>query len=82
MDDTTLHATIEDQMMKMKNLDFSILANILRKEVPLLWKKKSFTNDFDYLKVSIPWWLYLIHFFIGIGVCVLAFVCIPKIIDN
>jgi hypothetical protein len=53
MDDTTIHATLRDEIMADK-FSAKRYSDLLLKYVPKQWRKKSF-KDFDYLRVEIHW---------------------------
>lgn len=53
MDNTTIHATVRDEMMA-GGFSAKVYSDMLRKHVPKLWLKKDF-RDFDYLKVEMHW---------------------------
>jgi len=59
MDDTTLHATLRDELMG-KPFTATRYGELLREYVPKLWHRKHFTPINSYLRVSIhPGWLVL-----------------------
>lgn len=56
MDDTTIHATLRDEIIQAK-FTSKRYSDLLLKYVPLQWHRKHF-SDFDYLRVEIHWgWL-------------------------
>jgi hypothetical protein len=80
MDDTTIHANIRDAMMSG---DFSMkkYTDILRKEVPKHWFKKSF-RDFDYLQIEIPWGWKLGAFILDVFLMVGLFFLVETLVEK
>jgi len=53
MDNTTLHATLRDELVK-ERFTAGRYSDLLLKYVPKQWRKKSF-KDFEYLQVEVHW---------------------------
>jgi len=77
MDDTTLHATLRDELMG-KPFTINRYGELLRKYVPTLWHRKHFTSINAYLHVSIhPGW-----FFLALVLSIITGVVSYRVIDK
>jgi len=60
LDDTTLHAYIQD-WLHGKKLDPIKLADFMDPLMAKHWNRKDFKKDFSYIKLEIPTWLSVTH---------------------
>ena len=70
MDNTTLHATLRDELMGQP-FSVRLYGQLLQQYVPKLWLRKDFTTINEYLHISIsPLWILmgaLLSVLVGIG---------------
>lgn len=81
MDDTTLHATLRDELMG-KPFTVKRYGELLQKHVPKLWHRKHFTPINAYLQVSIhPGWMVL-GFLLSIITGIASYFIIDKMVEE
>jgi hypothetical protein len=77
MDDTTGHVKIRQFIFDQRYLNIQKLGYYLRDNIQQYWKKKSF-HDFDYLKIPVPTWAYIVMLLLTVTTTVVCGIVIEK----
>ena len=64
-DNTTIHAELRTKIVDMKQFDSAQLSRIWLSEIPDHWHRKDFKKDFNYIKVPISFWWFIVAAVLG-----------------